>query len=65
MPNQKKPSKIDVKLGSEDMAFWQEIIEARKIDIANTEKNLKYYKFILENAEKEFKKAEEEFNKSS
>ena len=64
MPNpQKKLNKDDVKLGSEDMAFWQNLIEAKKIDIKVTEDNLRFYKFIVENAEREFRKAEEEFNR--
>jgi len=64
MPNpQKKLNKDDVKLGSEDMAFWQNLIEAKKIDIKVTEENLRFYRFIVENAEREFRKAEEEFNR--
>jgi len=45
------------------MVFWDKIIQAKKIDVENTEVNLKYYKWLLEKAEEEYKKAEEEFNK--
>ena len=59
MTNQKKPP---IKLGSDDMVFWRDLIESKKIDIKTTENNLKFYKFIVHYAEKEYEKAEKEFN---
>lgn len=61
----KQPKQIEdlgIKLGSDDMVFWRNLITAREYDIKVTEENLRYYKFILENAKKEFEKAEIEFN---
>jgi len=60
---QKKPEDLGIKLGSEEMVYWRNLIESKKRDIKITEENLKFYKFIVENAEREYQKAEEEFNK--
>lgn len=63
MPEQKKETKnLGIKLGSDDMVFWKNMIEAKEIDIKVTEENLRFYKFIVENAKKEYEKAEKEFN---
>ena len=62
-PKLKKSDHMDVKLGSGDMAYWKQIINAKKLDIQTTEDNLKFYKFIVKYAEQEFKKAEEKFLK--
>lgn len=66
MPNQPKQTNeedLGIKLGSDDMVFWRNLCEARKIDIKVATENMKYFEFILKNAEEEYKKAEEEFNK--
>lgn len=60
---QKKPEELGVKLGSDDMIYWKTLIDAKERDIKITEENLKFYNFIVENAKKEYEKAEEEFNK--
>lgn len=54
---------LKVKFGSDEMIFWRDLIDAKKQDVKLTEQNLKFYKFIVENAEKEFEKAEEKYNK--
>ena len=61
MKNKKNP--LGIKLGSDDMVFWRNIIDSRKLDIKTSENNLKYFKSILKMAEEEYKKAEAEFNK--
>ena len=58
----KKKIDLKIKVGSEDMVFWRDIVEARKEDISISEKNLKYYREILKMAEENYKKAEQEFN---
>lgn len=60
---QKKPEDLGVKFGSDDMIYWKTLIDAKERDIKITEENLKFYNFIVENAKKEYEKAEEEFNK--
>lgn len=62
MPEQKKNKEIDIKLGSEDMVYWQTLIDAKERDIKISEENLRFYRFIVENAKKEYEKAEKEFN---
>ena len=59
--NKIKPE--DVKLGNDDMKFWQNLINAKERDIEVTEENLKFYRFILKYAKLEYEKAEKEFNK--
>lgn len=54
---------LGVKLGSDDMVFWRDIIAARKMDIQRSEENIKYFKAILEITEARYKEAEENFNK--
>ena len=54
---------LKIKLGSEDMVFWRDVVDNRKLDIATSEKNLKYSKAILKMAEQKYKEAEEKFNK--
>lgn len=56
-------SDLGLKVGSDEMLYWRNLIDAKKIDLKITEENLKFYKFIIENAEREYAKAEEEFNK--
>lgn len=64
MKNQKnKTEDLGIKLGSDEMVFWRNLIDAKKIDLKTTEDNLKFYRFIVKYAEEEYKKAEEEFNK--
>ena len=58
-----KEQKPLIKLGSDDMVYWRNLIDAKERDIKITEENLKFYKFIVENAKKEYKKAEDDFNK--
>lgn len=62
MEKKQKDNK-DVNFGSDEMVFWRNLIDAKKIDIKTTEDNLKFYKFIVENAEREYKKAEKKFKK--
>lgn len=57
MQNQENED-LGIKLGSDDMVFWRDLIESKKIDLKTTEQNLKFYKFIIEYAEIEYKKAE-------
>ena len=59
---QKPNNDLGIKLGSDEMVYWKNLIEAKKRDVQITEENLKFYKFIVENAEKEYEKAEKEFN---
>lgn len=63
MGKNKLPKDLGIKLGSDEMVYWRNLIEAKKRDIKITEENLKFYKFIVYYAEKEYQKAEEEFNK--
>ena len=64
MANQQQKSEdLGVKFGSDEMVFWRNLIESKKIDLKITKENEKFYQFIIDNAEREFKKAEEEFNK--
>lgn len=58
-----KKEDLGVKFGNDEMIFWRNIIDARKLDIESSENNIKYFKAIIEIAEKRFKEAEKEFNK--
>lgn len=63
MPKQqKKTEDLGIKLGSDDMVYWQNMITAKERDIVVTEENLKFYKFIVKYAKQELEKAEKEFN---
>jgi hypothetical protein len=64
MKKQEKSEDLGVKFGSDEMVFWRNLIEAKKMDLKITKENLKFYEAILEMAEKKFKEAEEDFNKS-
>lgn len=57
-----KTEKLDIKFGSDEMVYWRNLIDAKERDIKITEENLKFYKFIVENAKREYDKAEKEFN---
>jgi hypothetical protein len=52
---------LGIKLGSDDMVLWQNIINAREVDIKVAKENLKYFEAILEMAKEKLKKAEKEF----
>lgn len=56
-----KPS--DVKLGSEEMLYWKNLIDSKEKDLKITQENLKFYKFIVKYAKEEYERAEKEFNK--
>jgi hypothetical protein len=58
----KKKKELGIKLGSDEMVFWRDVIEAKKIDIKTTEDNLKFYKAIVKMAEQKYKEAEQKFN---
>jgi len=60
---EKNKEDLGIKLGSDEMVYWKNIIEAKKMDVKMTEENLKFYKFIVKYAEQEYQKAEKEFNK--
>lgn len=60
---EKKIEDLDVTLGNDDMKFWHNLINAKERDIEVTEENLKFYRFILKYAKKEYEKAEKKFNK--
>lgn len=62
MKQEKKNKDLNIKLGSEDMIYWRDLIDAKERDLKITQQNLKFYKFIIENAKKEYEKAEKEFN---
>jgi len=59
----KNEDKLGLKLGSEDMIFWRNLIDAKRLDLKTTQDNLKFYEFLLECAEKKYAEAEKEFNK--
>lgn len=66
MLNRKKKNLIkaeDIILGTDEMKYWKDLIDAKKRDIEISEQNLKFYKFIVKYAEMEYKKAEDKFNK--
>jgi len=50
---------LGIKLGSKDMIFWKEITDSKDIDIEQTEKVLRYYKWIRDKAGEEYKEAED------
>jgi hypothetical protein len=54
---------LKIKFGSDDMVLWRDLIDAKKTDIKICKQNLKIYEAILEMAEENYKKAEEEFNR--
>lgn len=56
---------FDVEIVTPDVAFWKGVVDARKIDIEASEKNLRYFKAILEMAEKKLAEAEEEMKSLS
>ena len=59
---EKNEEDLGVKLGSDDMVFWRNIVDAYKRDLDTHEKTVRLIRFVIENAEKEYTKAEEEFN---
>ena len=61
----KNKQDLGIKLGSDEMVFWRNIIEAKKVDLRVSEENLKFYKFIIENAKKEYEKAEQEYTSNA
>lgn len=62
MKKPKKSEDLGVKLGSDDMVFWRNIIDSQKREVDNIKKSLKFSSWLVEKAEKEFEKAEKEFN---
>ena len=62
---QKKPEDLGIKIGSEEMVYWRNLIDAKELDLKTTKENLKFYEFILKNAKIEYEKAEKEFNEKS
>lgn len=60
---EKNKEDLGIKLGSPEMVFWRNTLEANKINIKTTEENLKFYKFIDKYASLEMEKAEKEFGK--
>jgi len=60
---EKNEEDLGVKLGSDDMVFWRNIVDAYTRDLEMHEKTLRLIRFVLENAQKEYTKAEEEFNR--
>jgi len=51
-----KKKKIDVKIGTEEEAFWNDIKQKTKQEISSLEKMLKFNKAILEMCQKKCKK---------
>ncbi len=63
MPKVKNPIKPeDIKLGSDDMVFWQKIISAHEAEEKTLKDALKLTEKILKMAGTEYEKAEKEFN---
>ena len=60
MENKETP---EVKLGSDDMRFWADIVQNLEKQLETAAKNVKYVKACLEMAEEKYKKAQAEFNK--
>lgn len=72
MVNQKKQliKDLGIKLGSDEMVFWRDVIDGLKIGLKSDEasleamqKNIKYNKAVLELAENKYKEAEVIFSK--
>ena len=65
MKKQPKIEDLGIVLGSDEMKFWHDLIEARKIDLQLTEQNLKFYKWMLEKAQIEYDRAKQEFERNA
>ena len=61
MDKEKKSEDLGIKLGSDDMVFWRNLIDAKEMDIKISKDNIKVYQLILDGAKKKYKEAEEEF----
>ena len=61
MKKQQKSEDLDVKLGSDDMVYWQGIVDSEEREKDMTEKKLRFVNFVLDNAKKELEKATKEF----
>lgn len=64
MPNQAKKTEeeLGIKIGSDEMVYWKTIIDRQKLELDNLEKSLKFSNWLVDNATKEYEKAEKEFN---
>ena len=58
---EQKSEDLGIKLGSDEMVFWRGIIDAQAREIENIKKALKFSTWLRENAQKEYDKAEKEF----
>ena len=55
--------KIDVKIGSEDMVFWEEVKKKTTEEIKTMTKMVKFNEAILEMAKEKYSEAEKLFSK--
>ena len=60
----KSEEKIVVKLGSDDMVFWDKTIRETEYNLKSAKNDIKLYDAILNIARKKYKQAEEENNKT-
>lgn len=60
----KDNSTIDVKLGSDDMVFWEAVIKQNERELDGLKKSVKLCKAVLEVAKEKYKAAELKFNVS-
>lgn len=61
----KEKEDIDFKIGSKEMAYWNDVISGREHDIEASESNLTYFNAILDMAKEKYKEAEKEWKKET
>lgn len=62
MEQQKNKEDLGIKLGSDEMVFWKNILEAQEREIDNIKKSLKFSTWLRDKSKIEYEKAEKEFN---
>ena len=61
----RKSEDLGIKLGSDDMVYWRNIIDAQTLEIKGMEKSLRFSKWLVDNAQIEYEEAEQEFNSNA
>lgn len=56
---------LGLKLGNDDMVFWDRTIKQSEVNLENSKNDIKLFKLILKSAKREYAKAERKFKDAS